>query len=328
MAEASTGRRSGGDAGEHPLAVLAARPEVVAAVAASRTACAELRWHPALRRRAAAVHAEVCVRGAAASAEAAGARLPLAAVRSEVLHGAGAGASGGVGAGAPGGAAGPAAPPEAAGADGRGVGVADTGDVSTPGSRASGVKAEQDPVLATVRGAVRATSALDELSPRLPTAPRQVLARLHTLAAVGLVADAELGRPRPPAAARIQALTALLSHPAAARLPALPLAAVCYGEIVTTGAFDPVSGVVARALARGVATQWGLDPLGVCLPERHVLADRAGHDTALAGYRDGGDGVLAWVQWWGEAMVAGARYGRAAADAVLAGRLTASDDGA
>ncbi|MGF1664584.1 MAG: hypothetical protein ACFCVG_19330, partial [Kineosporiaceae bacterium] len=44
-------------------------------------AYAELRWHPALRRRAAEVHAEVLVRAASASAAAEGARVPVDVLR-------------------------------------------------------------------------------------------------------------------------------------------------------------------------------------------------------------------------------------------------------
>ncbi|HET9517854.1 MAG TPA: oxidoreductase, partial [Actinoplanes sp.] len=48
-----------------------------------------------------------------------------------------------------------------------------------------------DPVL---QGAVRVAGALDSLAVRWPTAPRQVLARLHLLAARGAVPDEQLGR--------------------------------------------------------------------------------------------------------------------------------------
>ena len=254
-----------------PLDALAARPEVAEAVAAAREACTALRWHPALRRRVAEVHTEVCVRAAAASAEAEGVRLPLDLVRAEVLAG------------------------------------------PTPGTG-------REPVHAVVVGALRATLALDDVGPRLGTAPAQALARLHTLAASGLVPPERLGRPRPEVSERLGALTRLLST-GSSSIPSLVLAAVAYAEIITLDAFPPVSAVLGRAVARGVATGGGLDPLGVTVPERHVLADRAGHDAALAGYGSGGDGATAWVVWWGGAVVAGAEHGRAVADAVLAGRL-------
>ncbi len=50
-----------------------------------------------------------------------------------------------------------------------------------------------DPV---VQGSLRVSAELGRLGPAWRTAPRQALARLHTVAAAGLVPDAELGRPR------------------------------------------------------------------------------------------------------------------------------------
>src|SRR5262249_41204021 len=49
-----------------------------------------------------------------------------------------------------------------------------------------------DPV---VQGALRVSAALDGLAPRWRSAPRQVLAKLHVLAARGVVPDDALGRP-------------------------------------------------------------------------------------------------------------------------------------
>lgn len=63
------------------LGMAAADPEVADAVAAARGALAELRWHPALRRRAAEVGAEVAVRAAVSVATLGGARVPLDVVR-------------------------------------------------------------------------------------------------------------------------------------------------------------------------------------------------------------------------------------------------------
>ena len=66
-----------------------------------------------------------------------------------------------------------------------------------------------DPVL---QGALRVAEALPGLADRWPTAPRQVLARLHLLAARGVVADDSLGRPvgDPRVAARLDALAELV----------------------------------------------------------------------------------------------------------------------
>ncbi|MFV0457674.1 MAG: hypothetical protein ACK5MT_02710 [Actinomycetales bacterium] len=63
------------------LARLAGLDGVEAAVEAARTACEELRWHPAMRRRSAQVRAEAGVWQAWASARLEGAVLPVEAFR-------------------------------------------------------------------------------------------------------------------------------------------------------------------------------------------------------------------------------------------------------
>lgn len=283
-------------AGPDPLAALAARPAVVEAVEQARQACTELRWHPALRRRTAEVRTEACVRAAAASAELDGVRLPLAQVRAMVV---------------PAGAGGVT---EAAGDADAAVAPVDP----------------VDPVDAVVRGALRATLDSHDLARTLARSPAQALARLHALAAADLVprggsaspgSDADgLGRPRPEAARRVEALLRLLAGGTDA--PGLVLAALADAEVTTTDAFRPGAGVVARALARTVVVATGLDPHGVVVPERYALGDRAGRDAALSGYASGrADGVEAWVCWWGRAVVTGAAQGRQVADEVLAGRL-------
>ncbi|MGL5816001.1 MAG: hypothetical protein ACRCYR_00450, partial [Phycicoccus sp.] len=54
----------------------AALPGVAGQVDAARSACAQLRWHPALRRRVPEAAAESLVRGAVASAGLEGAVVP------------------------------------------------------------------------------------------------------------------------------------------------------------------------------------------------------------------------------------------------------------
>jgi hypothetical protein len=262
---------------------LVADPRVVAAVDEARSACAALRWLPAMRRRADQVRVEACVRAAAASAEVDGARLPLAEVRALVVRG---------------GAA-----------------------VPVQGGAGPAATDRPDPVRALALGALRVT--LDAYPSAVPLgrAPRQVMARMHALAAADLVLDpGALGRPSPGAAERLELLARLVLGPTPA--PTLVVAALVDAEITTSDAFVPVSGVVARALARTVVVQGGLDPAGVVVPERHAVADRAGREAALAGYRSGDpEGVVAWVRWWGDAVVAGAREATVVAEHVMAGRL-------
>src|SRR3954470_16966629 len=134
---------------------LAGLPGVPAAIDEARQACTELRWHPALRRRADQVRAEAGMRAVRASAALAGARFPVALVR-DVARGA-------------------ATFPQ------------DAARRHAPGR--------------TALGALRAHAEAQALSPGWERAPLQALARLHMVAAAGLVPDAALGRPRGPAEA-------------------------------------------------------------------------------------------------------------------------------
>lgn len=160
-----------------------------------------------------------------------------------------------------------------------------------------------------VDGALRATAEVGRLQQTWRRAPLQVLARLHALAAVGLVDDQELGRPRTGAAARLTGLAQLLTAPTPA--PAVVVAAVAHGEILAHQVFPATSGVVARAAQRLVITGRGLDPTSVSVPEvGHVELGEDAYQAALAGYAEGGrDGVAGWVRHCADAMVLGAREG-------------------
>jgi Fic family protein len=197
-----------------------------------------------------------------------------------------------------------------------------------------------DAVGATVAGALRATVEAGRLGELTRRSPAQALARLHTAAAAGLVADDALGRPRAagepardlggagrpaPSAAevsdRLEALFSLLT--ATGDVPALVLAAVAHGEVLVLRPFVAGTGVVARALFRAVVVDRGLDPTGVAVPEA-ALAARGleAYSRALAGYAGGSvDGVAGWLRFCADAVTAGAAEGTAVADAVLAGRL-------
>jgi hypothetical protein len=265
------------------------------AVDQAREACTQLRWHPALRRRAAEAHAEAGIRAVRASAALAGARLPVDLVR-DVARGAA------------------QFPPDAAGGAALGV--------------------------------LRAHAEADALAPGWERAPLQALARLHVVAAAGLVPDAALGRPRLPGEVpgdgadllrpdgralpvvdaaevpgRLAALADVLAAPAS--VPALVVAALAHAEIATLRPFVAANGVVARALCRALVVGRGLDPSGVAVWEAALLAAGPPYPLALAGYAEGSaDGVRAWLLLFAHGMTDGAREGRAVADAVLAGRLT------
>ena len=271
---------------------LAGHPDLTDGLAAAREACTQLRWHPALRRRTAQVRAESAVRAAHASASLAGARWPLASVREAV------------------------------------AGVRPFPD---------------DPSGATVHGAVRAIAAAQRLEPTWASAPLQAVAGLHTAACADLLPADELGRPRSdgrsardgadlvdragtpvPAVApadlpaRLASLTDLLT--AAADLPALVVAGLAHAEVAVARPFVAGNGVVARALCRMVVTARGLDPTGVAVWEAALVAAGTDYPKALVEYATEPDGVVRWLAFFADMVVAGAEEGRRAADAVLTGR--------
>jgi hypothetical protein len=245
---------------------------------------ADLRWHPALRRRAAEVHAEVLVRAAAASAAVEGARVPVDVLRRT--------------------------------------------DVTAP-------DAGRDPALAVAVSALRAMVAVDRAAQTLIRAPSQVLARVHAAAAAGRLPPDALGRPRPgshPALAGVRDLLgggrggAGPGRPGghgpgtSSDLPAVDLAGEVHALVLTADVVPPVSGIAARAMARGVLRVTGLDPLGVGVPERACAVDLVGYRSALRGYRAGDpEGRAGWREWWRSAVLAGAAEGRDAADRVARG---------
>jgi hypothetical protein len=195
-------------------------------------------------------------------------------------------------------------------------------------------------------GVLRAFAEAERLTPGWERAPLQALARLHVVAAAGLVPDAALGRPRLPGEVpgdgadllrpdgtplsavdaaevpgRLAALADLLAAPAS--VPALVVAALAHAEIATLRPFSAANGVVARAVCRALVVGRGLDPTGVAVWEAALLAAGPPYPLALAGYAGGNaDGVRAWLLLFARAVTGGAGEGRAVADAVLAGRLS------
>ncbi|WP_239331646.1 hypothetical protein [Frankia sp. CiP3] len=167
----------------------------------------------------------------------------------------------------------------------------------------------------TALGAVRLYAELGTLRDTWEHAPRQALARMHVLVARGLIADADLGRPRvatwpdPGAAsaamddplgspagpvgplglgpaptpaeatARLDGLTALLMARTAA--PAIIVAAIVEGELLAIRPFGGFDGIIARAAGRLVLISRGLDPKAVTATDvGHIEAGRIdGHRT-------------------------------------------------
>lgn len=156
------------------------------------------------------------------------------------------------------------------------------------------------------RAAVRVSTELLSLGPTLASAPLQAIARLHTLAAKGLVADEDLGRPRDEAAAgRLRDLSGLLSGSTTA--PALVVAAVAHAEIVAAEPFASHNGIVARAVERLLLVSRGVDTKSLVVPEAGHLALRAEYESNLRGYATGGTaGVHSWLLYAAEGFAAGA----------------------
>ncbi|MCW2496989.1 MAG: uncharacterized protein JWQ77_2913 [Jatrophihabitans sp.] len=175
--------------------------------------------------------------------------------------------------------------------------------------------AAADPV---VQGALRAQSAIPALADTWTRAPRQALARLHALASADLVTDsALLGKPAPGAAERLDALAAVLTATSA---PAVVVAAIVHGELLSLDAFAPSSGVVARVAVRLTLIERGLDPKSLVVIEAGHRDLGSAYGEALSAYRGGtADGVAQWLRHCCEAVVAGARESTAICEAILRG---------
>ena len=164
-----------------------------------------------------------------------------------------------------------------------------------------------DPV---VQGALRVSAALDGLVRAWNAAPRQVLARLHLLAARGCpgVPESSLGRPEsaPEVGARLDALCAVVTAPAGSA-PALLRAAVVHGELLALRPFAGPSGVVARAAGRLTLIADGLDPRGLLAPEVGHLAREPEYVGAANAFASGTrDGLRSWLSHCAAAVEAAA----------------------
>nr|WP_206038044.1 oxidoreductase [Rhodococcus sp. HNM0569] len=177
-----------------------------------------------------------------------------------------------------------------------------------------------DPILA---GSLRVGQALDgDALPSMITtwqrAPLQALARLHLLAATGLVGDErQLGRPRsgPGVGERLDALAQLVTG--GTNAPAPVLAAVVHGELLTLAPFGTADGVVARAASRLVAASSGLDPHNLGVPEVSWMRRPQMYRDAAAGFAAGTpEGVGGWVVFCCGGFEAGAREATSIADAM------------
>jgi hypothetical protein len=271
------------------LAALLELPGVPASVQRARDAVDGLLSHRVLRRRSAEVTAESALRGARASAELEGAGIELERLRGQLLAG---------------------------------------GTVTLPSKDERGAR--------IVEGAVRVHADLGSVLASWKHSPHQALARLHVLAAGELVAAEHLGRPRAvgatyedvlelgpapdplEASARLEGLSRVLTSPTTA--PAVVVAAVVHGELLALRTFGTLDGLVARAAARLVLIDRGLDPKAVSAPEvGHSELHHEYAEAARAYVHDGPAGVARWIDHCATAIALGAREGLAVCEAIARG---------
>ena len=279
------------------LRAVAADERVRAAEAAVREACSELRWNEALRRRWREARAEAAIRGAIASGGVEGAVVSAEVLREQVASGS--------------------------------LTQAATGD----------------PGLDAVAGLWRAGTRLVGWMPDLvgrgrPVVPpaRSLLAALHRdvvgpLAAGGQVGLGEVGvRARQVHAreggpgvapqgeelvARLAGLVGLIEAPQA---PALVRAAIVHAEMLAARPFTAGNAAVGRLLVRHLLVRDGLEPTGTAVTDLYPGRVPAAYAEAAGAYVSGTmDGVVAWVVWQAEAVLAGVQEAQRLCRAVQAG---------
>ena len=161
-----------------------------------------------------------------------------------------------------------------------------------------------------LQGAMRAQSAIGPLADTWTRAPRQALARLHTLAAADVLDADALGRPSGDTR-RLDMLVDVLGLTSA---PAVLVAAVVHGELLALDMFAPVSGIVARVAERLTLVERGLDPKSLVVVEVGHRDLRDEYHAALQVYADGD--VARWLRHCADAVIVGARETTAICEAL------------
>lgn len=171
------------------------------------------------------------------------------------------------------------------------------------------------PGASTVAAALRVSTEVGQLAPTWQRAPLQVLARLHLVAASPMD-PGTAGRPRVAGeelTARLDALAELLTGRGAA--PAIVVAGVVHGELLTLQPFPTHNGLIARAAARLVLITRGVDPKSVSVPEIGYLPSVYAQ-SAMAYATGTPDGVARWLVRCSDAVLLGAREGLAVCEAI------------
>ncbi|RBP63395.1 Fic/DOC family protein [Brevibacterium sanguinis] len=283
----ATSAGSGGP-GEAVLA-LSRIDEVAAAVTRARSACTELRWHNALRKRIPEAAAEATVRAARSSAALEGARYPTNFVR-EVIAG-------------------------------REVPDDLSGTQLAAAVRVAAYAAELSAQAHPLRGGLLRVLSTMSVAAGAGLVDDDRLGRPR----LGDEMPGDLGglpAPPPPAEVvdRLRALEDILAEEA---LPGLVVAALLHGEILALRPFAVGNGLIARALFRIHLVTSGVDPTGVAVPEAAFLDDATGYGQAGNAYAAGRD-VPGFIVSCAQAVEKGAGEGQAICRAVQAGRLPRS----
>jgi Fic family protein len=174
-----------------------------------------------------------------------------------------------------------------------------------------------------VAASVAVTTAVPGQVDAWQSAPLQVLAHLHALAARGFDDDDALGRPRQhddvvdplhmgaplpwrEVPDRLVGLADILTRPTGA--PAILVAAIAHGELMALQPFRWGSGLIARASVRLVLAARGVDPDLLGCPESGMLSmGRSSYVASVRAYRSGEPAGLAeWIRWNASAIGFGA----------------------
>jgi hypothetical protein len=131
------------------------------------------------------------------------------------------------------------------------------------------------------------------------------------------------------AAARLDGLAQLLAarggkkHPNERTAPALVVAAVVHGELMTLRPFGTHNGLVARAAQRLVLIAEGLDPQAICpLEVGLVELGTDAYRNALGGYAAGtAEGMALWITHCAAALRLGVRESTAVCEAMQRGMV-------
>ncbi|MFC1418174.1 oxidoreductase [Streptacidiphilus cavernicola] len=302
------------------MAALAGLPGVADAVAGARRAVDRLYGHRVMRRRAAEVTSESALRGARASAALDGADWPLEEVRRRSDFGTDPEARTVGGALRVNAEAGQLlgtwrhSPLQvlarlhllASGDDAAGGGTAAAGRPRRDGEPVAPRFGTPLPVAEEVPGSELAPAPAPRFELPAPPAADEVAARLDALARL-LVDRGASGRKRP----------------GDRGAPALVVAAVVHGELMTLQPFAAHSGLVARAAQRIVLIAEGMDPQAIC-PFEVGLAELGtdAYRNALGGYASGtAGGMAAWILHCGAALRLGVRESTAVCEAMQRGMV-------